>query len=61
MTLQEAFGDVEYRRLLNKIKEGRPVVPAWNAIEDNSDDWKHKSAMQEGYDLCLATFGIKLD
>jgi len=60
LSLQEKMGDVEYRRLLNAVKGARPVIPAWDAKNDNSDDWKHKSAMQEGFDLCLATFGIQL-
>lgn len=60
MSLQEKIGDVEYRRLLNKVKEARPTIPSWDAKTDNADEWKHKSAMQEGYDLCLATFGIQL-
>ena len=60
MILQEALGDVEYKRLLNKMKDARPAVPAWDGKSDNTDDWKHKSAMQEGFDLCLATFGISL-
>ena len=61
MTLHETLGEVEYRRLLNKVKDARPTVPAWDGKSDNTDDWKHKSAMQEGYDLCLATFGIQLN
>ncbi len=60
MNLHETMGDVEYKRLLNKVKDSRPAVPAWDGKSDNTDDWKHKSAMQEGYDLCLATFGIQL-
>jgi len=60
LKLQEALGDAEYRRLLNKAKDARPAVPAWDGKSDNTDDWKHKSAMQEGFDLCLATFGIQL-
>lgn len=34
----------------------RPTLPVWDINQDNTDDWKRKSAMQEGFDLCLAIF-----
>lgn len=37
----------------------RPVVPAHDAKSDNTEDWKAKSAQQQGFDLCLAFFKIK--
>jgi hypothetical protein len=58
LSLQESMGDVEFKRFLHRARESRPQVPAWDSKSDNSEDWKHKSAMQEGYDLCITTLGL---
>jgi hypothetical protein len=34
----------------------RPDLPVWDSKEDNVDEWKEKSAMQKGFDLCLSIF-----
>jgi hypothetical protein len=52
------MGDVEFKRFLHRAREARPHIPAWDSKADNSDDWKHKSAMQEGFDLCMTTLGL---
>lgn len=52
------MGEVEFKRFLHRAKEARPYIPAWDSKADNSDDWKHKSAMQEGFDLCITTLGL---
>jgi len=52
------MGDVEFRRFLNKMKDERPIVPAWDSKVDNVEEWKHKSAMQEGFDLCMTVLGL---
>lgn len=46
--------------MLEAAKKLRPDLPPWsvdaNNGKDNTDDWKHKSAMQAGFDLCLQIF-----
>lgn len=58
MNLQETMGEVEFKRFLHRAKEARPQIPAWDSKADNADDWKHKTGMQEGFDLCLTTLGL---
>lgn len=58
--LRELSGHPEYVRLLNLAKEQRPVIPPWDLNSPiGVDDWKHKSAMQQGFDLCLQIFTPK--
>lgn len=55
--LKELAGHPEYQRLLNIAKESRPELPPWNPNDPTTDnDWKHKSGMQQGFDLCLQIF-----
>ena len=43
--------------MLNKAEEIRPQLPVWDLKNPESvDEWKQKSAMQAGFDLCLAVF-----
>ena len=41
-------------------EELKPQLPYWqidaNNGKDNTDDWKRKSAMLEGFELCLQIF-----
>lgn len=54
--LKEIVSHPEYQRQIKAAKEARPVLPSWDLKEDNTEDWKRKSAMQEGFDLCFAYF-----
>lgn len=54
--LKELAGHPEYMALIAGAKRLRPEVPAWDSKQDNTEDWKRKSAMQEGFDLCLQIF-----
>lgn len=37
----------------------RPVIPTFDPRQDNTAEWKHNSAAQEGFDKALAFFQIK--
>lgn len=50
----------EWLDALDKAKRMRPVIPQWDANQDNTEDWKRKSAMQEGFDLALQIFAPHL-
>lgn len=54
--LKELAGHPEYVRLLNKAAEMRPTMPVWDSKTNNVEEWKEKSAMQAGFDLCLSIF-----
>lgn len=45
--------------LITAAKKMRPEIPQWDSKVDNTDDWKRKSAMQEGFDLCMQIFAPK--
>lgn len=58
--LRELSGHPEYVRILKNADELRPTIPAWDTENPLSvENWKHKSAMQEGFDLCLLLFKPK--
>lgn len=57
--LRELSGHPEYVGLLKKAREMRPDLPTWDRDKDNVDEWKEKSAMQAGFDLCLSIFQPK--
>ena len=58
--LRELSGHPEYVRLLKLAQETRPNIPPWDINDPNGvENWKHKSAMQQGFDLCLQIFTPK--
>lgn len=54
--LKELAGHPEYVAMIAAAKKMRPDLPSWDASQDNTEDWKRKSAMQEGFDLAMAVF-----
>lgn len=58
--MKEFEGHPAYLAACNIAKSTRPTLPAWDATQDNTNEWKRKSAMQEGFDLCLAVFAKHL-
>jgi len=55
--LEALRSTLEFQELLGRVKARRPIVPAHNPEQDNTEDWKAKSAMRQGFDLCLTLFG----
>ncbi len=43
----------DYRDMMNAVAENRPQVLTYDYNNDNTDEWKYKSAMQQGFDLCF--------
>jgi len=37
----------------------RPALPEWDRAADNTEEWKEKSAMRQGFDLALSIFRPK--
>jgi hypothetical protein len=54
--LRELSGHPEYVRLLKMAETMKPEMPVWNPNENNVEEWKHKSAMRQGFELCLSIF-----
>ena len=50
---------LEFQDLIKQIKKLEPVVPEWTPTEDNTDEWKSKSMMLKGFNLCLTYLGEK--
>jgi hypothetical protein len=57
--LRELAGHPEYVKLLKLAEEMKPALPEWDVASDNVDDWKMKSAMRQGFELCLVIFRPK--
>ncbi len=41
----------DFQDLLKALEEKRPVIPAHTVNPDNTEEWKSKSASQNGFDL----------
>lgn len=43
-----------FQQWLKQVRDQRPQPPQWNGGKgkDNTEQWKHESAMQQGWDLC---------
>lgn len=54
--LRELSGHPEYVRMLKQAAEMRPTIPNWDSKTNNVDEWKEKSAMQQGFDLAMTVF-----
>lgn len=46
---------------IQELLAARPVIPPHDAKQDNTEDWKAKSAQQKGFDLCCSFFKIKTE
>jgi len=57
--LLEVNSDPRWQLLIKEVESRRPVIPKYNPNKDNTEDWKHKCALQQGFDLCAQIFGIK--
>lgn len=54
--------DMMYQNILKDAIKSRPLIPGYNSKEDNTEEWKSKSMMQLGFDLCYqAITGKKLE
>lgn len=47
---------VEFNHALDAVESLRPTVPIHDYNSDNTEEWKSKSAMQQGFDLCFTQF-----
>ena len=45
--------------LVKRLEENMPVLPEFDPERDNVEEWKQKSGMKKGYNLCLALFNIR--
>lgn len=48
-----------FPELSARFKHQRPKIPVFNSKTSNDDDWKIKSGMQVGFDLCLSLLNIR--
>lgn len=45
--------------LLKRFEENRPVLPEFDPVKNNVEEWKQKSGMKKGFSLCLALLNIR--
>lgn len=58
--LRELAGHPEYMGMLKAAEKIMPEIPPWDPANPLSvEDWKQKSAMRHGFELCLAVFRPK--
>ena len=43
-----------FRSLAEHVARQKPELPTFNAEKDNTDEWKRKSGMQDGFDLAFS-------
>lgn len=54
--LAELAGHPEYVALLKTAEQMKPELPVWDSVNDNTNEWKEKSAQRQGFENCLAIF-----
>lgn len=55
--LKELAGHPEWVGLLKAAEKMAPELPEWDPKNPESvDEWKHKSAMRAGFELCFQIF-----
>jgi hypothetical protein len=47
-----------YDEMKRRLLSMRPVIPAHDPGQDNTEQWKSFSAQQKGFDLCCSFFQI---
>ncbi len=47
----------EFQNLIKRVKTQRPIVPVYDANDDNTEIWKANCYMLKGFDLCLTLLG----
>ena len=57
--LEEVQNHPAFPELMKRIDSNRPNIPEFDPNNVNEEDWKHKSGMKQGYNLCLALFNIR--
>jgi hypothetical protein len=58
--LKEIQEHALFPELKIRLERNAPVIPEFDFKNDNADEWKMKSGMGRGYNLCLSIFKIKL-
>lgn len=53
-------GHAQFKFLVDALTRLRPVIPTHDPTNDNTDQWKQRSAQQAGFDLCLNVFKIHI-
>jgi crotonobetainyl-CoA:carnitine CoA-transferase CaiB-like acyl-CoA transferase len=43
-----------YRTLCRHAAQQKPELPEFDQFADNTEDWKHRSGMRQGFDLAFA-------
>lgn len=50
-----------YEEFMNEVLKHMPEVPSHNPEKDNTEQWKHASAMKAGFELCLTHLGVNYE
>lgn len=53
--------DPLFNDIKQELRDCRPLVPAYDHRQDNTNEWKSTSLMQQGFDLCLSVLKINLE
>lgn len=53
--LLELSANPDFAPYIEKIRQQRPVIPAWSK-EISFDDWVYRSGLQTGFDLAFSFF-----
>lgn len=52
--LRQLWEQPIWREMLERIESKKPSIPRYDPKKDNTEEWKHASAIAKGYELCLA-------
>jgi len=57
--IQEIHEPPAFPELLMQIEESRPVLPEYDPLKGNTEEWKLVSGMLKGFERCLVQFKIR--
>lgn len=59
---KQMVADSMFQQIIKSTKINCPKIPQYNPNSENTEEWKAKSLMKEGYALCFYHItGLKLE
>ena len=58
--LQKIHSDPLFEQyIIKELNKLRPSLPSWDPNNDNTENWKERSAKQAGFDLAMTVLAVK--
>lgn len=58
--LQRLRSYPEFELVMAEVKQQKPVIPVYDPVSDNTEEWKSLSNQRKGFELLLTLLGEQL-